>query len=306
VKNGESTGGNDPPGTAHRALAFLIVSLSYLCALGAAIVAGTLLSRYSALGFLWITFIADVSAALVIFMCSILFDNISLYDPYWSVQPIALVLCWVWITPGTVTVRQVLILCCVSFWGIRLTVHWIRGWKGLNHEDWRYTQYRDKQPKLFWLIAFVGLEMMPTVLVFLGCVALYPALVINPGGIKVFDGAALLVSSGAALIELIADRQMESFLQHTPRRDALMDQGLWSLSRHPNYFGEVSFWWGLYLFALAAAPSWWWTAAGPVAITLLFLFVSIPLLEKRQIARRPRYTAYRKRVSVFIPWFPQN
>jgi steroid 5-alpha reductase family enzyme len=80
-----------------------------------------------------------------------------------------------------------------------------------------------------------------------------------------------------------------------------MDTGLWAFSRHPNYLGELSFWWGLYLFALAADPSWWWAIAGAVSITLLFVFLSVPLLDRRSLGRRPQYREHMKRVPALFP-----
>jgi steroid 5-alpha reductase family enzyme len=81
-----------------------------------------------------------------------------------------------------------------------------------------------------------------------------------------------------------------------------MNKGLWRYSRHPNYFGEVSFWWGLYFFGLAANASYWWTIAGPIAITLLFLFISIPMMDKRSKERRPEYAEHMKKISALVPW----
>jgi steroid 5-alpha reductase family enzyme len=290
-------------GEKKRACAFMLVAFSYLCGLTVAIGAGFLLSTLHPR---WRTLAADAAATVVIFIISAAFDNVSLYDPYWSVQPMALALYWLLVAPDRITLRQALILGCVFLWGVRLTGHWIAQWQGLRHEDWRYTRYRSRGRVRFWVVTFTGLEMMPTLLVFLGCVAFYPALAVNPRGIGFLDGLAVVVAAGATIIELAADRQMTLFLRENPASGDLMDRGLWARSRHPNYFGEVSFWWGLYLFTLAAAPSWWWTVAGPAAITLLFLFISIPLLENRQIARRPAYDGYRRRVSVFVPWFPKD
>ena len=81
-----------------------------------------------------------------------------------------------------------------------------------------------------------------------------------------------------------------------------MSSGLWAYSRHPNYFGEVAFWWGLYLFALAADPGYWWTIVGPCAVTALFLTASIPLMDKRSLDRRPGYAARMESTSALIPW----
>ncbi|MEA2070829.1 MAG: DUF1295 domain-containing protein, partial [Asgard group archaeon] len=203
-------------------------------------------------------------------------------------------------------IRQGIILGVVSFWGLRLTINWIRTWKGLHHEDWRYVKYRKEYPKFHWFIAFFGLEMMSTLIVYLGSLAMYPALVTSGKAINFLDIIGMIVAIGATLIEFIADEQLKVFCQMREKNSQVMDVGLWGLSRHPNYFGEIAFWWGLFFFALAADLSWWWTIAGPIAMVLLFNFISIPLMEERQVKRRPEYEEYQEEVSRLIPWFSKN
>jgi steroid 5-alpha reductase family enzyme len=79
--------------------------------------------------------------------------------------------------------------------------------------------------------------------------------------------------------------------------------GLWGYSRHPNYFGELSFWWGLYLFALAAGQNSPWMIAGAISMTLLFVFISIPMMEKRMLEKKPDYKEVQKNISMLIPFF---
>ena len=78
-------------------------------------------------------------------------------------------------------------------------------------------------------------------------------------------------------------------------------RGCGRYSRHPNYLGEITTWWGLWLFALAASPRWWWTVAGAAAITLMFVFVSVPMMEKRALATRAGYREYRERTPMLLP-----
>lgn len=284
-----------------------LVIIVYAIAFGAAFGIGFGLTK---LGWhtLWITLVADVGATIVVFIFSVIFNNVSFYDPYWSVQPIFIAVYWMLINPATgpQLMRQIIVVSCVSFWGVRLTLNWIRGWKGLRHEDWRYVKYRKEQPKLFWFIAFTGLEMMPTLIVFLGCVAMYPAIAISTKAFNWADVIAIIITIGATWYEFIADEQMKIFCKVNPKSNAVMDVGLWAASRHPNYFAEISFWLGLFFFALAADYTWWWTIAGFVAMVILFMVVSIPMIEKKQLAKRPEYADYVKRVSMIIPWFPKN
>ncbi|NHJ87976.1 MAG: DUF1295 domain-containing protein [Asgard group archaeon] len=286
-------------------LAFILVIIAYAAGLGTAW--GIVYLLPDTMHILWVTLIADIIATIVVFIFSVIFNNVSFYDPYWSVQPIAIAIYWFILGYGTANlIRQIVVLCVVSFWGIRLTMNWVRGWKGLKHEDWRYIKYREDTPKLFWIIAFTGLEMMPTIVVYLGCIAIYPALVLSSKGFNVFDAIAIVIAVGATLIEFLADEQMKIFSKMNDDPKKVMDLGLWAVSRHPNYFGEVSFWWGVFFFAIAADYSWWWTITGPIAMVILFIFISIPLMEKRQTTRKPEYIDYKKRVSVFIPWFPKK
>ncbi|MEZ4374006.1 MAG: DUF1295 domain-containing protein [Polyangiaceae bacterium] len=90
----------------------------------------------------------------------------------------------------------------------------------------------------------------------------------------------------------------------TPGR--VLERGLWSWSRHPNYFGEMMFWWGLALFGLAGNAAAWWAVSGALAITLMFRLASIPMMEKRMVERRPGYEQVRARVSMLVPWPPKR
>jgi steroid 5-alpha reductase family enzyme len=191
----------------------------------------------------------------------------------------------------------------VFAWGIRLTSNWARGWGGLHQEDWRYVDLYAKAPK--WLISLTGIHVFPTIQVYLGCLALVPALARGGAGFGALDSIALIVTGGAILIETLADVQLHRFAA-TAKRGDILDRGLWAWSRHPNYFGELSFWWGLYLFGLAANPGYWWTIGGPLAMTLMFHFASIPMLDRRHLERRPGYGEHMRRVNAVVPWFPRD
>ena len=290
-------------------MAFTLVFIAYIIASGVAIGIGYLL--FNLIHPLVLILILDVIATVIIFIFTIIFNNVSFYDPYWSIKPIIIAIYWLicGINNGynfNRLIRQILILSLVSFWGIRLTANWIRSWKGLKHEDWRYIKYRKENHKIFWLIAFIGLVMMPTLLVYLGCISMYPALVSSTKEFNYLDIIALIITISAILIEFIADEQLFVFSKVNIDPSKVMNIGLWGFSRHPNYFGEISFWWGLFFFALGADYSYWWTICGPIIMVFLFLFISIPLMEKYQIAKRKEYINYKKKVSMLIPWFPRK
>jgi steroid 5-alpha reductase family enzyme len=257
---------------------------------------------------LYVAAAADVAATVVVFCFSFAFRNSSFYDAYWSVAPIAIALYWVAASeaPGVSSARQVAVLALVCWWGMRLTWNWARGWRGLEHEDWRYVRLRQQTGRAYWFVSFAGIHMAPTVWVFLGCLPLYAALSTGTAAFGWIDGVATAVTAGAIWCEMTADRQLLRFRRSSPEPQRILDTGLWAWSRHPNYFGEIGFWWGLYLFGLAAAPAWWWTGIGPVSITLLFSFVSLPMIERRMLERRPAFAERQRRVSIVVPWFPRG
>ena len=284
--------------------AFTLVAFAYLLALLIAVGTGYLLRGLPPLLML---LLADIAATLVIYLFGRLFRNASFYDPYWSVAPLVIALFWLLRgSSGGVTIRQIIVVLLVFAWGLRLTWHWARQWQGLKHEDWRYQDLRKQSPVWFWLVDLAGIEIMPTVLVFIGCLSLYPAMSVGKNPFGLLDILAVLITGGAIIIETAADEQLRRFIRNKPKAGEILTKGLWSYSRHPNYLGEVLFWWGLYFFALAADARYWWTVIGPAAVTILFVFISIPMMEKRSLSRRPGYAELTKKIPVFLPRLPKH
>lgn len=250
--------------------------------------------------------LADLAATVAVFVFSLANDNSSFYDPYWSVAPVAIGW-WLALGPGAargLDARQVLVLALLTAYGARLTFNWARGWTGLGHEDWRYVDLRRTTGRAYWVVSLLGLHLMPTVLVFLGCLPLFAALVGPATPIGVVDTFAALVTLGAIVIEAVADEQLRAFRRANPG-GGICAVGLWKWSRHPNYFGEIAVWFGLWLFGVAAGAPWW-AASGWLAMVALFNGVSIPLAERRSLARRPAFAEHQRRVSKLVPLPPRG
>jgi steroid 5-alpha reductase family enzyme len=278
----------------------LLVALAYLTALGAAWAVAVAIGPERPV---WALGSGYLVSALVIYLWSLACDNGSMFDPWWSVLPPVAAL---WLasggTAGVPDLRVALVLIVVWIWAVRLTSNWARDWPGLHHEDWRYLDLYTKGPKA--LIRLLAVHLFPCVVVFLGSLPLVPALVWGTRSVGALDWTALVIGIAAAVIEFVADEQMRRFARTKSPGD-VMDRGMWRYSRHPNYFGEILFWWSLWLFALAAAPAWWWTVIGPLAMVTMFLAASIPMLDDRSRARRPSFAAYAKRTSAIVPWPPR-
>ena len=257
---------------------------------------------------IWDMFWADIAATIAIFVFSRLYKNSSFYDAYWSVIPPLIALYWALeaTASGIDSTRVWLVVALVWLWGIRLTANWATFWPGLEHEDWRYAPIKEGAGKLDVLADFSAIHLFPTVIVFVSCLPIYAAVAMDAQPLNWLDYLAATVTAIAIFIELLADIQLHRFLNHRKEGD-IMKTGLWAYSRHPNYFGEWLFWAGLTLFGVAAVPaSWWWTVPGSIAMLVMFLAASIPMIDKRSLERRPEYSEHMKRVSGFLPWRPKQ
>jgi steroid 5-alpha reductase family enzyme len=274
------------------------VCIAYAAGLLAALVTGWVVR---ARGPIVAAALADLAATLMVFAFSVRHDNSSIYDPYWSVVPIPIAAYWVSCAPTGPTVRAILVLVLVTVWGVRLTANWVARWRGLGDEDFRYAEIRQRTGRLYWPASLVSIHLLPTAWVFLGLLAAWPALGTEGRSPGALDVLALAVTAMGISIEAISDRQLRRFLRTRHDSSAVLETGLWRLSRHPNYFGEICFWWGLWLFGVAAEPRWAWSAVGPVSITLLFVLVSIPWMDRRMLSRHPAW-ATRMTTSAVVPW----
>lgn len=284
-----------------RSFSFLVVVMAYMLSYAFAAFTVVMLKNTGWHPLLRLA-LADVVGTVVIYLFSLGFRNSSFYDPYWSVAPPFFLLFFVPLAGSEADVfRQVLLGTAVMLWGVRLTGNWARHWKGIRMEDWRYVQLKRGTAAKVFAVDFFGIHLFPTFMVFMACLPMYPALVKPQTELTVFDMLAFALCLTAIAIETIADEQLRNFKKRIREQDEFMKSGLWKISRHPNYFGEWLFWFGIYLFGLIANPAYWWTGIGAVLMLLMFLFISIPLMEKRMVAKRPEYADHIKKVSAFFP-----
>ena len=275
----------------NRAASFVAVTLVYIIAT----VVGIAVYRMLDLPWWLSLLIADVAATVATFIFSVIFGNASVYDPYWSVQPPVILIAFA--IGKELTVLGVLLLIVVSFWAIRLTANWAYTFANLNHQDWRYTMLKEKTGIFYPVINFVGIHMVPTLVVY-GCILPAVWAVIN--GVNVNFGSVLFLclALGAATMQGIADVQMHKFRKN--RNASFIRIGLWKYSRHPNYLGEILMWWGVTLSVICAAPNAWYLAVGALANTVLFFAVSIPMADGRQ-SRKEGFAEYKKQTRMLLP-----
>lgn len=265
-----------------------VITLIYLLAYAV----GFYFSRFVS-GSMLKLFVFDAVATVVTFIFSVLFKNSSVYDAYWSLTPLVMVL-WLFEMHNSAGIYQLLFLAAFCLWAVRLTFNWCVVFTDFSYEDWRYKKYRNSTNKFTWpIVNFFGIHFMPTLVVFAG---MTPIFVIADNELNALSLIGIVVLLTGVALEFFADRQMHAFLAENHGRIACR-KGLWKHSRHPNYLGEITVWLGTYLTMVLCVPEYWYYGIGFVSIAILFNVVSIPLMEKRQIERRADYAEYRNETS---------
>lgn len=199
---------------------------------------------------------------------------------------------------------KVLIAAAVLVWGLRLAVHIFRRNWG-KPEDFRYAQMRRRWGRAAALKSFVFVFMLQGLLMLVVSLPVTVAFASPARPLSGLDVAGAIVFAAGLLFEAVGDAQLAAFIRDPANKGRLMTGGLWSLTRHPNYFGEATLWWGIGLMAVSS-PNGGVALLGPLTITLLLRFVSgVPLLEKKY-AGRPDWEAYKARTPVFVPRFPKT
>ena len=205
---------------------------------------------------------------------------------------------------GATGTRGVLVGVLVSVWGLRLAWH-IHARNRGKAEDYRYLAWRREWGRWFYPRSYAQVYLLQGALLFL--ISL-PVLIINRNASATFgllDGMGACVWLFGFFFESVGDAELARFVKDPANKGKLLQSGLWRYTRHPNYFGEVAQWWGIWLVALGVRRGWF-AIIGPLTITLLILKVSgIPMLEKK-MAENPDFTEYTRRTSVFFPWFPKR
>lgn len=272
----------------NRTLSFIFIVLVYVLAAAGGIFFYDFLEQKCGFDFKLLLLLADIAATVIVFIFSLIFRNASVYDPYWSVQPpviltVALVRC------GT-TAFTGLLFAAVLFWGLRLTANWVYNFTGFDYQDWRYTMLKEKTGPAYPLINFLGIHLFPTLVVYL-CILPAAEAIRSKTELTPLCIPFLLLCFAAPIFQGIADLQMHRFRKS--QKGGFIRTGLWKHSRHPNYACEILMWWAVDLACFFALGYKWTLLAGATVNTLLFLFISIPMADKRQ-SRKPGFEEYKK------------
>jgi steroid 5-alpha reductase family enzyme len=244
-----------------------------------------------------------VVAAVAVFTWVIgtLKKNVSIVDSLWSLMFILLAGTYAWRMP-TLTSRAELILVLVSLWGLRLSLYIT--WRNSGHgEDRRYQAIRRRNQPNFEFKSLWIVFLLQALLAWIISLPLLAA-INSSSPLGLLDAVGLAVWLIGLVFEAGGDWQLARFKANPANQGKIMDRGLWSVTRHPNYFGDFCVWWGFYLIALAAGG--WWSFVGPVLMATLLMRVSgVTLLERDMGKRRPEYADYVRRTNAFFPGPPR-
>ena len=202
--------------------------------------------------------------------------------------------------------RKLLITALAIIWGVRLAAH-IFGRNREKGEDFRYRAMRARHGDRFPVVSLFTVFFLQGALMWIISLPLQVAqLSREPGRLIWLDYIGAAIWALGFLFESVGDWQLARFKSDSDNKGKVMDRGLWAYTRHPNYFGDATLWWGFFLIALAT-PGGIWTVVSPVIMTFLLMKVSgVALLEKTLLKTRPEYGDYARRTNAFFPWLPKR
>jgi len=237
--------------------------------------------------------------SLAWYLVSLRFKRMDVADVAWGLG-FVLIAVLTWMPLEEFDLRSTVVTAMVTVWGVRLA--WHIGRRNMRKsEDSRYAAWRAEWGTTVLWRSFLQVFVLQTVLL---VIVAMPILAVNghpTGGWGFFDTLGLLLFLYGFGMEIVADQQLADFLGDPSNKGKVLDTGVWATSRHPNYFGEVTLWWGIGLMSVEGG---WWALIGPAAITYLILYVSgVPMLE-RKMATDPKYADYLKKTSRFVPRKP--
>jgi steroid 5-alpha reductase family enzyme len=241
-----------------------------------------------------------IFAFTLLWKVSLVIGNASIVDIFWGPGFVLVGGASLVIVPGDPTARGLLVVGLATIWAARLALH-----IGIRNagapEDFRYRKWREEAGSSFWWISYFKIFLLQAVLLWIVSSPLLLAQRPGPGaGLTAFEGLGIAVFFFGFAFETIADRQLARFKGDPNNSGQIMRAGLWSRSRHPNYFGEAVLWWGLGLLALPTGG--WLALIGPLLITFMLIKVSgVAMLDAALVERRPGYAEYVRSTPAFFP-----
>jgi steroid 5-alpha reductase family enzyme len=245
-----------------------------------------------------------LSLMLILWLVSLFLKNSSIVDVFWGTGFVILTWIYFFMTPDGFIIRKFILAILTSVWGLRLSgyILW-RNWG--KPEDFRYHKWRKESGKRWWWKSFFQIFLLQGLLMWIISTPLLAAQTrLFPDRLTSLDFFGTLLWVIGFFFETSGDLQLAGFRADPANRGKVMQGGVWQYTRHPNYFGDATQWWGYFLIATAAGG--WWTVFSPILMTTLLMRVSGVRLLEKTLEIRPGYKEYVEKTSSFIPWFPRR
>jgi len=246
-----------------------------------------------------------LTAATLVWILSVRLRDASVADICWGSGFVLLAWLYCVLAP-TMTSRSWLVAALITLWGVRLSLHIFRRHHGKG-EDRRYATMRASHgPAFRWRSLLTVFWLQGAILWFVAMPILVAVRAARPTALTAVDVLGVVLFAVGFGFEVVGDHQLERFRAESSNRGHVLDRGLWRYTRHPNYFGDATLWWGVYAIA-AATPGGWLTVLSPALMSFLLVRVSgVTLLEDDLRVSKPGYHAYISRTSAFFPWVPRR
>ena len=240
----------------------------------------------------------------LVWVLSVRRRDASIADICWGLGFVLLAWLYCFLSP-VLTPRSWLVAALMTLWGTRLSMHIFRRNRGKG-EDPRYRAMRAAQGRAFWWRSlFTVFWLQGVILWFVALPLLVAVRATQPAALTAVDGLGLLLFAVGFGFEVVGDSQLARFRAEPDNRGKVLESGLWRYTRHPNYFGDATMWWGMYALA-ASTPGGWLSVLSPSLMTLLLMRVSgVTLLEDGLKTSKPGYRAYMARTPAFFPRLPR-
>jgi steroid 5-alpha reductase family enzyme len=250
---------------------------------------------------LLITGLVTLGLMSALWLISLLSKNSSIVDIFWGTGFV--ILAWIFfaLTPDGFMIRKLVLTIFSTLWGLRLSLYIF--WRNRGKpEDFRYQKWRQEAGIHWWWKSFFQVFLLQGLLMwFISAPFLAAQIHPIPDHLSVLDFLGAILWLIGFIFETAGDLQLAGFKANPENKGTVMTRGVWRYTRHPNYFGDATLWWGFFL--LAAASGGWWTIFSPVLMTTLLMRISSVRLLEKTLETRPGYKEYISSTSAFIPWF---
>jgi len=249
-----------------------------------------------------LSLIVAISFSIVSFIVSLALRRSDIADTFWGLGFITILVA-TFIANRNYQLNNIILNSLIMLWGIRLSLHIFS--RNLNKvEDARYVEMKKNWGKNFYLLSYLKIFLLQSMLMLIISVPIIISNSVN-SYINFTSFLGIVIWIIGFLFESLGDKQLKDFLNNKENKGKIMTTGLWKYTRHPNYFGEVTMWWGIFIISINSGY-WWLGFLGPLTISFLILKVSgIPMAEKH-FEGKNEWEEYKNKTSAFLPMIPKN